>query len=100
MSSIATLQPGTELAPSEVLSTIVHDLRQPLSNIEAIAYYLTLVLPKSDQKIQAHLERLRELVQQSSEILSNSVRQMGCAQHSSPASSAVRSQAADPVEGR
>ncbi len=88
MSSTATLQHGAELSPPEVLSTIVHDLRQPLSNIEAIAYYLMLVLPKSDEKIQAHLERIRELVQQSSDILSNSVRQAGCAQP------------ADPVQGR
>ena len=88
MSSTATLQRGADLAPSEFLSTIVHDLRQPLSNIETIAYYLTLVLPKGDEKIQAHLERIRELVQQSSDILSNSVRQAGC------------SQPADPVQGR
>lgn len=85
---MATLQRGAEVAPSEVLSTMVHDLRQPLSNIEAIAYYLTLVLPKGDEKIQAHLERIRELVQQSSDILSNSVSQARCAQR------------ADPVQGR
>ncbi len=79
---------SAEMVPAEALRTMVHDLRQPLSNIEAVAYYLSLVLPKSDSKIQAHLEHIRELVQQSSDILSTSVRQMSCAQP------------ADPVEGR
>lgn len=84
---MATLRHGAESVPSQVLSTMVHDLRQPLSNIESIAYYLTLVLPKGDPNIQAQLERIRELVQQTSDILSDSVRQTGCAQP------------VDPVEG-
>lgn len=79
MSSVATLQLEAGLAPSEarqyqVLSLVAHDLRQPLSNIEAIAYHLALILPQNDHKIQAQLARIRELVQQTDEILSNSVR--------------------------
>ena len=57
-----------------MLGTVAHDLRQPLSNIEAIAYYLTLILPQGNQKIQEQLERIRELVRESNEILSSSVR--------------------------
>jgi len=96
MSSVATLQRDAGSALSEVpnlnaLSSVVHDLRQPLSSIEAIAYYLTLVLPQADQKIQAQLERIRELVQESNEILSSSVRVAG--------SAPLSSQAANPVEG-
>ena len=79
MSSVATLQRDAGLAPSEarqyqVLSSMAHDLRQPLSNIEAIAYHLSLILPQNDQKIQAQLSRIRELVQQTDEILSSRVR--------------------------
>jgi light-regulated signal transduction histidine kinase (bacteriophytochrome) len=80
MSSVATLQRDAELAPSEVpqyqvLSLMAHDLRQPLSNIEAIVYHLATILPQSDQKIQAHLRHIRELVQQTDEILSSSLRE-------------------------
>src|SRR5580693_6056224 len=53
------------------LRDIAHDLRQPLSTIEAIAYYLTLVLPRDDQKTHEQLDRLQHLVEQSNWILSN-----------------------------
>jgi phosphoglycerate-specific signal transduction histidine kinase len=58
-------------ASADTLGTVVHELRQPLSNIETIAYYLSMVLPRDDAKIQAHLARIRELVQESNEILSS-----------------------------
>ena len=80
MSFVATLQRDAELAPPEarpykVLSSLAHDLRQPLSNIEAIVYYLASILPQNDQKVQAHLARIRELVQQTDEILTSSLRE-------------------------
>jgi signal transduction histidine kinase len=55
------------------LADLAHDLRQPLSTIEAIAYYLTLVLPRDDQKTHEQLDRLQQLVEQSNWILSNGV---------------------------
>ena len=80
MSFVATLQRDAELAPPEarqdpVLSSLAHDLRQPLSNIEAIVYHLATILPRSDHKVQAQLERIRELVQETDEILSSSLRE-------------------------
>jgi signal transduction histidine kinase len=53
------------------LRDIAHDLRQPLSTIEAIAYYLTLVLPRDDGKTHEQLDRVQHLVEQSNWILSN-----------------------------
>lgn len=53
------------------LRDIAHDLRQPLSTIEAIAYYLSLVLPHDDEKTHEQLERLQLLVEQSNWILAN-----------------------------
>ena len=79
MSSLAALQSDAELASAEVLGTVAHELRQPLSNIEAIAYYLSMVLPAGETKIQAQLARIRELVEQSSWILSSGVRMAGSA---------------------
>ena len=60
-------------ARRKVLGTLAHELRQPLSNIEAIAYYLSMILPPGDAKIQAHLARIRELVEQSNWILSSAL---------------------------
>ena len=100
MSFVATLQHDAELAPSEIFGTVAHELRQPLSNIEAIAYYLTLVLPESDQKIQAQLERIRELVEQTNQILSSGLRAARAAAASGVLSlESLPSESADPVEG-
>ena len=57
----------------EVLGALAHELRQPLSNIEAIAYYLSMILPPDDAKIQPQLARIRELVEQSNLILSDAL---------------------------
>jgi len=86
MSSVAILQLDAELAPPAalqypVLSSLAHDLRQPLSNIEAIVYHLATILPQNDHKVQAHLERIRELVQETDQILSDSLRE---AAHAAP----------------
>ena len=51
------------------LETIAHELRQPLSAIESIAYYLTLVLPQDGSPGRAQAARLQELVEQSNWIL-------------------------------
>lgn len=61
------------LALTEALGTVAHELRQPLSNIEAIAYYLGMILPPGDAKVQAQLVRIRELVEQSNWILSSAL---------------------------
>jgi len=55
----------------DVLHDIAHELRQPLSAIESIAYYLALVLPRDDEKLQDQLVQLQRLVEQSDWILSN-----------------------------
>lgn len=74
MSSFAIQQGGTPAEAVNVrvdaFATVVHDLRQPLSSIETIAFYLSMVLPPGDAKIQEQLVRIRELVQESNEILS------------------------------
>jgi len=72
MGSLATEHTGNDAA----LGTLAHELRQPLSNIEAIAYYLSMILPPDDAKIQPQLARIRELVEQSNLILSTA---LGCA---------------------
>jgi len=63
----------TDQTTDEVLGTLAHELRQPLSTIEAIAYYLSMILPPDDPKIQPQLARIRELVEQANLILSDAL---------------------------
>lgn len=56
-----------------LLTTLTHELRQPLSTIESIAYYLELALPSPDPRIAEQISRLRHLVAQSSHILSDAL---------------------------
>src|SRR5437868_3848157 len=63
---------SSAVAPSaDVLRLIAHELRQPLSTIEAIAYYLTLVVPHDDPKVHEQLVRLQQLVEQSNWIITS-----------------------------
>ncbi len=57
------------LADSNLLSNLAHELRQPLSTIESIAYYLELALSEANPKVRAQLERLRDSVAQSDNML-------------------------------
>lgn len=66
----AALEQSAKVQQSHrVLQNIVHELRQPLSAIESIAYYLELILPRGDARAREHASRLQELVQQSNWIL-------------------------------
>ena len=56
-------------SPAVVLQTIAHELRQPLSAIESIAYYLSLVLPRDGGPARKQARRLQQLVEQSNWIL-------------------------------
>jgi signal transduction histidine kinase len=78
MSPAATPWREGKLAPAEVLGAVAHELRQPLSSIESIAYYLTLVLPGGDERVQTQLTRIRQLVEQSNWILSNGITLAEC----------------------
>src|SRR5450631_2013602 len=59
--------------PAMVLETIAHELRQPLSAIESIAYYLSLVLPRDGGPARERAVRLQDLVEQSNWILTSAL---------------------------
>jgi signal transduction histidine kinase len=75
MSSAAGVQtvaaaPETQASPPAVdLQTIAHELRQPLSAIESIAYYFSLALPRDSWPARKQARRLQQLVEQSNWIL-------------------------------
>jgi signal transduction histidine kinase len=52
---------------SSPLAELVHELRQPLSTIEALTYYLELV--STDVQTLSHLERIQDMLLQANRIL-------------------------------
>src|SRR5579871_1207756 len=60
----------TVAMPTDVMRVLAHELRQPLSTIESIAYYLTLILPE-DEKVREQLDRIQSLVEQSNWMLTS-----------------------------
>jgi len=59
-------------SPDERLRELVHELRQPLSSIEAIAYYLEMTLPPGQVQARQHMTQLQELVAEATAILERS----------------------------
>jgi signal transduction histidine kinase len=49
---------------AETIRNLAHELRQPLSAIEAIAYYLEMTLPPEQIQTRQYLVRLQSLVEQ------------------------------------
>ncbi|HEY3443179.1 MAG TPA: hypothetical protein VGK29_20640 [Paludibaculum sp.] len=49
---------------ASLIQRLAHDLRQPLSNIECIGYYLDMVLGDGEPELQRQCETLRRMVQQ------------------------------------
>ena len=67
--AVAVVPEAQSLPAAVVLETIAHELRQPLSAIESIAYYLSLVLPRDGGPAREQAARLQQLVEQSNWIL-------------------------------
>jgi K+-sensing histidine kinase KdpD len=59
-----------------IMSGLVHDLRQPLSVIDACADYLNLVLPANDRRARQQLELLQEQIGEANRILHEALVQM------------------------
>ena len=64
-------QPAYE--PAIVVRHLAHELRQPLSTIESIAFYLDLVLPRSEGKARRHLGKLQQEVHRINWILTDAL---------------------------
>ncbi len=62
-----------DLDAAAIVRHLTHELRQPLSTIESIGYYLKMVLPASDTKLQRQLARLQSAIEQTGWILTNAV---------------------------
>jgi hypothetical protein len=56
-----------------ILCRLAHDLRQPLSGIESIAYYLDMVLSDAEPDIGAQCAALRRMVEQASWLIDDAM---------------------------
>ena len=56
-------------AADDVIHQLVHDLRQPLSGIEASAWYIDMVASEARPDLIPHCRRLRAMVQQANWLL-------------------------------
>lgn len=55
---------AAELDHEQLLRHLAHELRQPLSGIESIAYYFDMILASAEPEVRQQCERLRRTVQQ------------------------------------
>jgi signal transduction histidine kinase len=69
----AYLQASSNPSAPETIQELVHELRQPLSSIEAIAYYVEMTLPPELLQARQYMHRLQELVAQADSILAVAV---------------------------
>jgi signal transduction histidine kinase len=73
MESASSPQPETAgpawAAADELIHQLVHDLRQPLSGIEASAWYIDMVASEARPELIPHCRRLRAMVQQANWLL-------------------------------
>ncbi len=84
------MQPGLDTKVSvppeldDLFRHLAHELRQPLSGIESIAYYLDMVLGECEPEIQQQCDRLRRMVQQAHWILEDAALAMRLKDRSQP----------------
>lgn len=65
---------------SEAVRLLAHELRQPLSCMEAVTFYLDLVVPPDDLRIRQQLEKLRRLIEQMNSSVDDVVHLSGATQ--------------------
>jgi len=65
--------PVAMVSSEERLRELVHELRQPLSSIEAIAYYLEMTLPAGQFEARQYMAQVQRLVADTNTLLERSV---------------------------
>jgi signal transduction histidine kinase len=67
----AAAKPDYDIA--QVVRHLVHEIRQPLSTIESIAFYLEMVLPRAEGKARRQLSKLQQEVEQINWVLCDAI---------------------------
>ena len=64
---------GAPYDAADVVRHVTHELRQPLSTIESIAYYLEITLPHAESRARAQAGKLQQMVHQCNWILADAI---------------------------
>lgn len=64
--------------PEQLLKNLVHDLRQPLSNIETSVYCLSLHLHTADPQTCEQLRAIEHQVERAAALLNETVAALNC----------------------
>src|SRR5882724_8854658 len=67
--SPAYLEAASAPSRDAAVRDFIHELRQPLSSIEAIAYYLEMTLPAEQLQARQYMRRLQQLVDEANTIM-------------------------------
>ncbi len=58
---------------TQMVRHLAHELRQPLSTLESLAYYLDIILPSADAKAREQIGKIQQLVHQTNSIVDDAV---------------------------
>jgi signal transduction histidine kinase len=61
----------SNLPAKDVIRHLTHELRQPLSALESIAFYLQMTLGGKSSDVSAHIDRLQQMVDNANWVLSD-----------------------------
>jgi signal transduction histidine kinase len=64
---------GVFYEAADVVRHVAHELRQPLSTIESIAYYIEITLPHAESRARAQASKLQQMVHQCNWILADAI---------------------------
>ena len=62
-----------EYDATHLVRHLAHEIRQPLSTLDSLAYYLAIILPPTDVRAQDQVEKIRRLVAQAGTIVDDAV---------------------------
>jgi signal transduction histidine kinase len=60
---------STTIRHEDLVASLVHDLRQPLGNIETIVYLLNMVTPPDDRRVHAQLHAIEGQLRDATRLL-------------------------------
>lgn len=64
---------ATEPDAAHVIRHLAHELRQPLSTLESLAYYLNIILPAGEHQSRQQIEKIQTLIRQANGIINDAV---------------------------
>jgi len=71
------MSPSLLTRPEDLVAKLVHDLRQPLGNIETSVYLLNLVVAPDDERVHKQLDAIESQLQSAAQMLCDATGMLG-----------------------